>query len=195
MRKKTGILLVLCMFCILTGCAKSDQIEKNSIEVSEKGTITATIHESFDREYYDKKELKETIDAAIKAYNKEAKEERISLESLRVKNEAAHAVITYAGDEDYTAFNQIGIYNGTIKDMEGLDSGEQQEIIDRDGKRIALQNLLYSEETYNLVVLQESCTLKTSGKILYASSNVTITGKKTADVTADQESYAYVVYE
>lgn len=193
--KKTCIFWMLFLFCILTGCRKSDEIEKNNIEVDKEGWITTTIHESFDKDYYDKQELEETIDGAIKEYNKEAGGKRIELEELEIKDETAHAVITYAGYEDYIAFNQVGIFNGTTKNLDGVDYDAQQEIIDLGGNRIALQNLLLSEETYNLVILQENCTLETSGKILYASSNVIINGKKTADVTADHESYAYVVYD
>lgn len=186
---------MLVVSLILMGCQKSGEVEKNSIEVSKKGWIKATVHESFDKEYYDKEELEETVESAIETYNGEAGENRIKLDSLKIKKKVAHATITYTADDDYVAFNQVGIYNGTTKELDTTVYDAHQELEDNDGNKILLQNLLVSEDTYYLVVLQENCTLETSGKILYASSNVTLEGKRTADVTVSHKSYAYVVYE
>lgn len=193
--KKTAILWILVLSFVLAGCQKNDEIDKNSIEVSKKGWIKATVYESFDKEYYDKDELRETVESAIDAYNSESGEERIKLDSLKVKKKVAHATITYTADDDYVAFNQVGIYNGTAKEMDTAVYDAWQELEDRDGNKIPLQNVLVSEDTCYLVILQENCTLETSGKILYTSSNVIVDGKKSADVTANHESYAYIVYE
>lgn len=193
--KKAAILWMLILSLALLGCQKSGEIEKNNIQVSKKGWVKATVHESFDKEYYDKEELQETIESAIEAYNSESGEERIKLDSLKVKKKVAHLTITYTADDDYEAFNQVGIFNGTVKEMDTGLYNVRQELEDSDGNKIPLQNLLVSDDTFYLVILQEDCTLETSGKILYSSSNVTLDGKKTADVTANHASYAYIVYE
>lgn len=186
---------MLLLFCVLSGCGKSGELQKNSIEVNEKGWIKAAVHEEFDKEYYDKKELQENAETAIREYNDLAGEERIQLDSLTADDKTAHATITYAGDEDYEAFNRVGIYNGPVTEVDVTIYDVRTELFDRDGTKIPLQNLLVAKDDCNLVILSETCALKTSGKIRYASGNVELTGKKTAEVTADQKTYAYVVYE
>lgn len=193
--KKTGIIVMLMIFCIFVGCGNKDELGENTVEVSQKGWIKATVHETFDKDYYDKKELKTMVENAIEEYNSSAGSERIELNTLSVKGNAAHATITYAGDEDYEKFNQIGIYNGTVKEMDETIYDAQAELMDQNGNKIPLRNLILSDDSYHLVILQETCILETSGKILYTSSNVELEGKKTAVVTADHKSYAYVVYE
>lgn len=193
--KKTGIIVMLMIFCIFVGCGNKDELGKNTVEVSQKGWIKATVHETFDKDYYDKKELQTMVENAIEEYNSSAGSERIELNTLSVKGNAAHATITYAGDEDYEKFNQIGIYNGTVKEMDETIYDAQAELMDQNGNKIPLRNLILSDDSYHLAILQETCILETSGKILYTSSNVELEGKKTAVVTADHKSYAYVVYE
>ena len=193
--KKTGIIVMLMIFCIFVGCGNKDELGENTVEVSQKGWIKATVHETFDKDYYDKKELQTMVENAIEEYNSSAGSERIELNTLSVKGNAAHATITYAGDEDYEKFNQIGIYNGTVKEMDETIYDAQAELMDQNGDKIPLRNLILSDDSYHLAILQETCILETSGKILYTSSNVELKGKKTAEVTADHKSYAYVVYE
>ena len=83
MDRKLGILLLCCCLgCFLSGCNKIDSAdvgvlldtmaengEQTSVLIQKDNTFTDVITESFSKEYYDFKELKEVIEEEISAYN------------------------------------------------------------------------------------------------------------------------------
>ena len=86
MRKLICICLLACGIFFLAGCGNSVP-EGNAISVDKKGTITSTITESFDKDFYDADELKEEIDSELADYNKTFAKDHISLKKFEVKND------------------------------------------------------------------------------------------------------------
>lgn len=193
--KKFCVFLAMLLLSVLAGCGKADGKEKNRFSVDEDGAITVTVVESFERDYYDKKELEKVVETAIESYNKTAGKESVELKNCRVGKDVARVTIWYETGGDYTAFNQTGIFNGPVSQVEAAGYDKMSELYGDDGQKIPIFNLIVAEEDLNVAVLKEDCILETSGKILYVSKNVTIEGRKSADVTADDKNFALVVYK
>lgn len=194
--KRAGFFSLVILLCLFTGCGKVPEEGETSIKVDRKGGITASVREAFDKDYYDKGELKETIQNAIADYNKQADGEPIKLEKFRVGGKVAKVTMSYASDEDYKNFNQTDIMNGELEEVLTAGYNIQTMVTDRHGKQVLLHNLVAAKEPYHIAVFTEDCTVETSERILYVSGNVTTEGRRIAHVDVnDTAEYAFVVYQ
>lgn len=195
--RRAGIILVLVLSCVFSGCS-GGSAEKYRVTLDMSGAVTETVKEDFNQDTYDKEELKDTIDNAINQYNTQAGDTRIELDTYKVGGDVAQVTITYAADDDYETFNNEDLYNGNLTDVvlaKGYDANVL--LTNRQGETTTLKSLLDSKDGKHryAAVISEDCNLRTSGRILYASSNVKITARKAADVTLAEGEFAFVVYE
>lgn len=201
MKKWRWILLPL-ILCFFTGCSKVSSADANLISVDKDGAITSAIIEPFDKDYYDKEELKQNIEDAIDAYNTQAGDEAIRMKSFKIRKDTAYVIMKYASYKDYTEFNQAPIFVGTVQEAiaAGYDTAEN---LSKTGENLltTMQELAASEDTYHVVVVKEPLQVETPGNILFTSDFVAVPEKKLAEVQADEKTavmldeYAYIIYK
>ncbi|HEY9575825.1 MAG TPA: hypothetical protein VIR32_09880 [Lachnospiraceae bacterium] len=198
--KKRKIVYGILLLLLLTACSQIKNAKENGLYVEKSGKITEAIVETFDEDYYSKEELNVNILSAIKTYNDEKKEDRISLKNLRLKDKKIRALLQYKSYKDYQNFNKVFLFVGGIKQAgkAGIDlnipvfSNEEE-------KTERLLSDLQSEKSYKVLVVDKAMHVEVEGKILFAGKNVKIEDKKNAKAVYDKEmaegNYSYIIYK
>ena len=192
----TGVVL------LLRGCQTREvrTITRSTVELRRNGSLIVTSIEPFERDYYDEKELKDQIDEALGMYNLNGK--RIELNRFDVDGKNAFLQLTYHSSEDYRAFNDTLLFDGTIADaqQQGIDlSAILSAVSRRNSSRIFTSGDFTSLSGNKVIVLAEAMdiVLPRRDKILYASANLTVTDDQHAEVSGEvtRSSFAVVVLE
>ncbi|MCR5357222.1 MAG: hypothetical protein K6E63_07435, partial [Lachnospiraceae bacterium] len=111
--------ILLCLFVnfIMTaGCSKGEELSETTVSIDNKGVITHSIVESFDKDYYNEDELRSIIDAEVEEYGKEREKDCAKLESLEIKDGTATARMRFATYSDYAGFNDVDFFYGTVEE-------------------------------------------------------------------------------
>lgn len=191
-----GILLLL----LLTACSHIEKAKENGIYVDKSGKITEAIVEDFEEEYYSKEELKVNIVSAIETYNKEKKEDRISLKKFGMKDKKIKAVLQYESYKDYQNFNKVALFAGTIKEAKKAGIDLEVSVLSNENKRSSrLLSDLQKEKAYKVIIVDRQLHVEVQGKILFAGDNVKIEDKHNAKAIYGQEmakgAYSYIIYK
>lgn len=216
MQKRHNIFRVLSFLLLaifaLSGCSLPNSIENTTLSANEEGAITETIIEAQSEDNYTEEELKEYIEAEVAAFNG-TDSEAVQLDSCSVKNETVKIVMTYASYQDYVNFNGMELFLGTIAEAEEAGySLDDATLLDADSNAADLSQIEERKKEWKVIVLSEPVYVRAPDKILYASDNVTITGRLAATVNtvlADDEvstdtvseyasavsKYAYIIYK
>ncbi len=196
MNKGKKLMLAVLAMGLLTGCSKFSP-DENAVSIGKDGEITAAILDHLDQDYYDAEELKTEVEQAVNTYNQSEGKDCITIEKFQSKdNGEVTLFMKYAGDEDYAAFNHVDFYAGDITD--GYNKGGYrfettfQQI---ENGKVIRENVdkkeIFRGSNHPMVVFSEEMAVEVPGKILFASSNVQVTGKKSArvgDETAETEA-------
>lgn len=199
-RKGIGILSVtlffLCLLPIVTGCGESaKEAETTCIQVGKKGTVTSSIVEDFEKEYYSIPELTTMIQEEIDVYNT-AHANAITLEETKQSETQTGKVLvkmTYASPDDYTAFNGTILFYGTIAEAKqaGLDLNTGFVSASDTTKKLE-QTDLAGMDANHILICSESLQVNLPEKAQYISENVTLISNKS--IMADStESLSYVI--
>ncbi len=158
---------------------KAEETEDSSssyiITINKDGSLTETSVEDFDTKEYDAEELKKMVNDTISDYNGSG-EEKISLKSLEIKDGIARAVINYASDKDYAAYNEKTFVIGNVSDLDITG------VTLADDKNTVLTKDAMPKVKGSYVLLNDDTTVVVPKEIQYVSRNVKKTGKKTAEV-------------
>ena len=198
--KKRKILYGILLLLLLTACSQIKNAKENGLYVEKSGKITEAIVENFDEDYYSKEELKVNILSAIKTYNDEKKEDRISLKNLRLKDKKIRALLQYKSYKDYQNFNKVFLFAGEIKEAGKADIDLNVPVFSNEEEKTErILSDLKSEKSYKVLVIDRTMHVEVEGKILFAGKNVKIEDKKNAKAVYDKEmaegSYSYIIYK
>ncbi|MCI5917758.1 MAG: hypothetical protein MRZ75_00290 [Roseburia sp.] len=187
MRRKIGITLSMLLgLSLLCGCGNKLDVEESTVYVQKNGSVISTDIEDFSADYYDEDELKDYIGDEISSYTSENGKKSVSLESVSVKDSVAKLTMKYKTAEDYTNFNGVELYTGTIvKAMAaGYDFGVDFVSV-KDGAvtGTATKDEIVDHDDYKVAVIKANTDVKVDGTIVYVSSqNVKVTGKNTVSI-------------
>lgn len=182
---------------IFTGCTKDKKADTNTLYVQRGGSVIEAVVEELDKEYYDSKELKEWVQSEVDSYNKKNGKNKLKIRKNESDHKKAKVNIAYDTMEDYAKFNKLTAFQGTIADAQKAGYEFKGEFKSTSDKPSITEAELDQSNDYKLLILSENQKLNMYKKILYVSKNVKINNKdhKIAEVTADKENPAYIIYK
>lgn len=193
--KKIGIIAGIVLLTLAAGCGGNKDYDKNIITFSKNGSVDETIQEAFDESIYNKEDLLASIDAEVSSYNSDSGQESVELKKCKVKDGVASVKMTYDTASDYASFNHVGLYHGPVTEFVESEYHAYADLKDRDGEITPLSSIVASGKDYYIVALDMDCIVEVKGTICFVSDGVELISKKTADVTVNDEAYAYIVYK
>lgn len=201
-----GLLLILCIG-LLSGCSKKTDVDTSTVFIEKKGQVVSVDVETLDKEYYDAAELETFITDAVVDYVNENGEtvEEVSFEVT--KENEAKLQMKYDTYEDYTKFNGVELYTGTVVkaqaagydfDTEFLVAAEDTDEAAKVQK--AAKEDVLAEEDNKVAIIRANVDIQVPGKILYMSSkNTKLTGKRTVSITGEEPDaeaeLTYIIYK
>lgn len=191
MKKFMGTVLTM-LLCIglLSGCGMTLDGEDSVVYVDKKGMVYSLDVESMDQDYYDSEELEEYVNDAVSQYTSANGSGSVKVNSLTVENGVAKLSMKYKTATDYTNFNGIELYQGSI--VEALAAGY---VFDGDFAKVedgnvvgaATKQEIYARDDLKVVIIRANTDVRIEGEICYVScENVKLTA---ADSVSIREGY------
>ena len=173
-RLLSASLAIICV-CLLWGCGSGG--EQTMLTADAGGGITEKIIEPKDGDF-SQEELEQYITAQIEAFQGGT----VTMDSCKVTATDVEISMTYGSWKDYADFNQVVCFQGTLSeaDTAGYDIG--QTWLDKKGKPADQTVIRERAKEWKVLILGEPVRVKLPDKILYATDNVKITGRRTARI-------------
>lgn len=191
------LLCILCtVFMVFFTCAcgsSFEQFDETTLSIGKKGSVSETIVDGFDKDYYDVNELKNEFDAAITEYNSGKEEDSIVLKGIVCENNQVHASLDFSSFDDYEAFQNEEIFLGSISDA--YDAGYSMDVTLKgvgEGDKIGKEDLMNNKDN-SILIISEPVLVNTYSKILYVSANVEVIDDKQARISSESEGLAYLI--
>lgn len=185
MKRTKGLLLAAMALVLLTGCSRFSPKE-TAVSIGKDGTVTAAVLDTLDQSYYDAEELKANVESSVADYNSGAGEDTITVEKFEIGEDGdVELFMKYASYKDYAGFNNVDFYVGDITDAYNNGGYRFETAFHQVEKGEAAEEEIQREEIFAgsnhpMVVFSEDMAVEVPGNILYVSSNVEVTGKKSA---------------
>jgi len=198
------ILVVLTLGTMFAGCATANS-ESNMIFVGKKGQVQTVDVEEFDKSYYSEADFKAFAQEAIDAYNKSHEVDAITLKEFSVEEDVAKLKMVYKSVEDFSNFNEITLYQGSVTAAVG-----EGYLFDVDFSKVekgaitgtATRADILEEDGLSVVIIKANTDVKVDGTIRYVSTaNVTVTGKNTVSIYDEENTSlmtdvcTYIIYK
>ena len=195
-----GFTMILCMG-LLSGCSKKTDVDTSTVFIEKKGKITSVDVEALDKDYYDEAELESYITDHVNDYTSE-NGNTVEMASFTVTDQVAKLQMQYDSYEDYTAFNGIELYDGTVVEAEAAGYDFDTDFIsasDEDTKKVSKDDVL-ADDNNKIVIIKANVDVKVDGTILYVSKeNTKVTEKNKVSITgegsAEEAALTYIIYK
>lgn len=180
MRKLSLTLAALLLLFSLTACSEKETVKEAGLAIAKDGAVTCVLRDSFEKDFYDLKDLEDMIRLEVSAYNQTKGGQGIELESLELIDRDCVAVMKYTSYEDYASFSEVPFFVGTVK--EAVAAGMDLNVtLTEPGK----ENTVGKEELealadYFLVVWYGDLPVSVPGKIRYCSEELRVLNSKKA---------------
>ena len=199
-----AILAVLMLGMLFAGCGSADS-ESNMIFVEKKGKVQTVDIEEFDKSYYSEEDFKTFAQETIDEYNMSHEVDAITLTELVVKDEMAKLKMEYKTVSDFSNFNEITLYQGSV-----TSAVSEGYLFDVDFSKVekgevtgnATRADVLAEEGLSVVIIKANTNVKIEGTICYVSTaNVTVTGKDTVAIYDEENTSlttdvcTYIIYK
>ena len=137
-KKIISLLMVMTIALTFVGCDNKVgdiALEKGqtAIHISKDGKVQYGVAESFDKDYYDKKELKSTVENEVDEFNSDSDasgKDALSLKSMDVKKDVATMIMEFASTTDFGTYilkyNNIEKYINIANETFIIDSYSKQ---------------------------------------------------------------------
>lgn len=171
----TGVLCAALAVGGMTACGNTTGTEGSVITVSKDGTVTDTIRESFDEEYYSQQELQDEVLKAVASYNSRMGNEAVTVSKVQVDGGVTDVEMKYQSVEDYAAFNRETFFIGTPAQarLAGFDLNKVYSAVSDPSKTMGMAEL-FNTDGVLVLITDTTQTVVMSHKILYISDGVEI---------------------
>ncbi len=195
-----GFTMILCMG-LLSGCSKKTDVDTSTVFIEKKGKITSVDVEALDKDYYDEAELESYITDHVNDYTSE-NGNTVEMASFTVTDQVAKLQMQYDSYEDYTAFNGIELYDGTVVEAEAAGYDFDTDFIgasDEDTKKVSKDDVL-ADDNNKVVIIKANVDVEVDGTVLYVSKeNTKVTEKNKVSITgegsAEEAALTYIIYK
>ena len=184
--KGGGMAAVLVCALMLGGCGmlgeKPLEPTETALQMKKDGTVTETVIDQLDQNYYSSQELESMINSSVSEYNQSKGGDVITIDSLSIENNQVNLTMTYASAQDYAEYNNVRFYNGSMlgAEMDGYLFYNQFRQVE---KGTVTADDLSNEEAlrhkeYQVLVTDTSHAVRVPGDVVYVSVNGTPTGPR-----------------
>ncbi len=201
-----GFAVILCMG-LLSGCSKRTDVDTSTVFIEKKGQIVSMDVEALDKEYYDEAELESYITDHVTEYTA-ANGETVEKIFFEVTDGIAKLQMEYDSYEDYTGFNGIELYTGTVVKAQAAEYGFDTEFCSvskgSGDSEYALEKVskeeVLADDSNKVVIIKANVDVQVPGTILYVSAQDTkVTGKNTVSITgegsSEEAALTYIIYK
>lgn len=203
-RMRCAILAVLVLGAMFAGCGAVDS-ESNMVFVDKNGQVVTIDVEEFDKSYYSEEGFKTFAQEAIDEYNRSHEVDAVTLTEFTVTEGVAKLKMEYKSVKDYSAFNEITLYQGSVADAvsEGylfdvdFSKVEKGEVTGKASKAD-----IFAEEGLKVVLIKANTDVQVDGTICYVSSqNVTVNAKDMVSIYDEENTSlttdvcTYIIYK
>lgn len=173
------VLVAALMGIILTACGASSP-EVTLLEINKDGEIKNVIYEEFGEDY-DLGELTDMASREISSYNSDFISPKLSMEEPEIIDNGAFVKLTmdYKSASDYSHFNNISLFYGTVQEAVGKGYAVPDDLIGRDGEKME-KDFLEGNQERHIIITTDRSNIKTPYDIEYASEGVMIINKREA---------------
>ncbi len=183
MKKIARIPLLVTMAVLLmiqTGCLSIDSENKEEIELTSEGKIIQTIVDD-SGDSVTGEELENYINDKIKNY--QGTSGAIALERCRVKDGKVNIVLRYDSITDYSEFNNVICYSGTLKEAFAAGYDFNRSFYAKNGVQLPYFSLSVTYPDSRVLILEENVTVKLPGELLAVSDGIAISENGTISVS------------
>ncbi len=209
MRRWKIISLLIAAGLLLSGCGKSTE-EVTTITIQKDGSIEHTIIEDFEEESTDS--LQDMLLTKTAEYNKNISGEGIKVDTVEKNDGTVRIRMTYPTAADFDGFMNMDVvavdqalrapfFYGTVEEAfsEGYDLDVMLYGVENENFLQGKDDILLMGENKiiiydNRMNLGASVQINVPNSILYSSDNVTLAGKKLAEIS-DTDKLAYILLE
>lgn len=204
-RRKGGALLAALGLgaVLLTGCGEDpprEPVVSPTIEVGREGELTLYQVEPFNQNYYRMEELTQAYQAEVASFNLEHRElrgesgqEPMSLGEVAMSSDGSGnvvAAITFCSGEAYeTYMSQYGmsreLFFGTVAEAQAAGYELEGALVDAGNGTPVTGEALAKNQKRNILIFEDTVTVRCPGRILYRSPNVALTESGDADGSQD----------
>lgn len=209
MKKLVCMVLAACMCMgLLVGCGTTIDSETSVVYVGKNGNIVSLDVEQLEQDYYDAEELKSYVNDAVSAYTKEHGMGTVKVEELTVEGETARLQMKYKTASDYSTFNDIELYQGSVLDAIAAGyvfDGAFSKVENGEVVGTATKQEIYEEQELNVVIIRANMDVQVEGEICYIScENANLTSTNSVSIREDYgvdtdsfetEVYTFIVYK
>ncbi|HHU73692.1 MAG TPA: hypothetical protein GXZ28_03595 [Clostridiales bacterium] len=177
MKKLILCILFLLSFISITACRKKEEIvitaediRTNTLLAKNNGGLQVATVEDFDKTYYNYSELSEFVKKEVDTYNKKAGGDKITIDSLELREGKAILVLSFSGMDQYCNFNETSAayFNGGAENIP-IDLPTTL-VRAKDGERTDTAEVLRNKK-YKILVIQEPFDILVNGKVMFYSDN------------------------
>lgn len=198
-----GLTCMMLVSAMLGGCGQKVELDTTSVLVRKDGSVSSAVYEPFDTDTYSKDELQVFVEDAVRAYNQsqsgvaEAYTEDadgsllVAIDSLEVKDGNAVLRMEYASCDVYMQFNEnegslVQLASGTASGASGSGIDMSKfELLDTDGtEKISGTDV---DSDFHVIFVEGNATIMVDGTIQYATEDVQVEDKNTAQVSSSGE--------
>lgn len=167
----------------MAGCSLPNSSQNTSLQVDDTGAVTETIIDTKDGDYTED-ELASYIRDSIASYDT-GEDSAVSLDSCRINGSAVKIVMKYKTVQDYSSYNSVPCFLGTLQEAEDAGYDINQTWITASGSAAGeddLSQISARKKEWKVFIVSEPVYVRVPDKILYTTENVTTTGRLTANV-------------
>lgn len=176
--------LALCMG-LLTGCGSSYDAQESTVYVLKNGKIVSVDVSDFEGASYDEEGLEAYVDGIISEYTAEYGKGLVKLKDISVTDGKASLVMEYASAEDYTGFNGVELFTGSVAEALAAGYGFAAEFADVTGDTpvSAASSDFITGDGYKVVIIRANTNVSVKGTICYVSTeNVSLVDDSTVAI-------------